>query len=120
MHTRPHHDSLVARRHYKRAAATARTRRPDAAHRVRFRPVASARERLVLTGLVALNAVTALVFIGWLVQPEHRPGYVGHSPVGLLWTAWLGFVLVGAVEVIRVVQNIAIWVYAFNAKDPVP
>ena len=121
MHTRPHHDSLAARRHYVGSSTVAPSRRPDpAGYRVRFRPVASNRERVVLSGLVALNGATAWVFIGWLVRPEHWPGHVGGGPVGLLWMAWVGFVLVVAVEAVRLLQNVAIWVYAFHAKDPVP
>jgi cellulose synthase (UDP-forming) len=121
MRTRARHRSFAARRHYVGSATVARSLQPaDPVETVRFRPVASARERLVLTALVTLNAVTALVFIGWLVLPEHRPGYAGQLPAGLLWTAWLGFVLVVAVEVIRLAQNVAIWVYALHAKDPVP
>src|SRR5215475_1214312 len=119
MRTRPHRDSLTARRHYVDSATVARSVQP-ARDRVRFRPVASIGERCVLTGLVLANAVTAVVFIAWLMRPEHWPGYAGSLPIGLLWTARVGFVLVIAVEVIRLLQNAAIWVYAFNAKDPVP
>jgi len=69
---------------------------------------------------VALNAATTVLFIGWLLWPEHVPGFTGGIPPAVLWTARLGFALVIAVEVIRLVQNFAVWVYAFHAKDPVP
>jgi cellulose synthase/poly-beta-1,6-N-acetylglucosamine synthase-like glycosyltransferase len=118
MHTRPHHDSLAARRHYVNSATVAPSE--PALDRVRFRPVASVGERCMLTALVLLNAVTAVVFIGWLLEPQHWPGYVGGLPTGLLWTARAGFVMVVGVEAIRLLQNFAVWVYAFNAKDPVP
>ncbi|NUT31985.1 MAG: glycosyltransferase [Hamadaea sp.] len=85
-----------------------------------MRPVASRRERLTLTLLVLLNAATAIVLIGWLIQPERMPGFTGDLPAAALWTARVGFVLVIAVELIRVLQNCAVWVYAFHAKDPVP
>jgi cellulose synthase/poly-beta-1,6-N-acetylglucosamine synthase-like glycosyltransferase len=121
MRTRVRHRSFAARRHYVGSATVTRTPQPPSGpYRVAFRAVASVRERLVLTGLVAINAVTALVFIGWLLLPEHRPGYAGTLPDALLWTARVGFVLVVAVEVVRLVQNVAVWVYAFHAKDPVP
>lgn len=92
--------------------------RPDQA--VRFRPVTSWRERLALSLLVALNAVIAVVFIGWLLLPQHVPGWTGHLPGPQLVAARIGFCLVIAVELIRLAQNFAVWVFAFNAKDPVP
>jgi cellulose synthase/poly-beta-1,6-N-acetylglucosamine synthase-like glycosyltransferase len=121
MRTRVRRHSFAARRHYVGSATAARSLQPaDRIERVRFRPVVSVRERIVLTALVCFNAGTALLFICWLLLPEHRPGYAGALPAGLLWTARLGFVLVVMVEVIRLVQNFAVWVYAFHAKDPVP
>jgi cellulose synthase/poly-beta-1,6-N-acetylglucosamine synthase-like glycosyltransferase len=75
----------------------------------------------VLTLLVLLSTGTGLVFIGWLLLPQHIPG-TGEGP----WSAWtvnvarLAFVLMVGVELIRLVQNITIWIFAFFAKDPVP
>jgi len=87
---------------------------------VRFRSVVSRKERWVLTLLVLLNLVTSVGFIGWLLLPWHVPGwYGGLSPVPLV-AALIGFCLVIAVEVIRLAQNAAMWVFAFHAKDPVP
>src|SRR5690349_18844193 len=122
MHTRPRHDSAAARRHYVCAATAAGPLQPAVAadQPVRFRPVASLRERLVLSAMVTLNAVTAAVFIIWLLQPEHVPGFSAPLPLAMLWVARIGFALVIAVEVIRLLQNFAVWVYAMNAKDPVP
>ena len=87
---------------------------------VRFRPVASAGERVVLTLLVLLNAGTALVFIGWLLLPQHVPGWHGNLSGSQLVLARAGFVLVIAVELVRLLQNFAVWTFAYNAKDPVP
>jgi cellulose synthase (UDP-forming) len=122
MHSRARLDSVMARRHYVAAATAAGPLRPTAAgpQTVVFRRVASAAEQAVLTGLVALNAATTILFIGWFLQPEHVPGFTGHLPFWALWTARLGFALVATVEVIRLLQNFAVWVYAFHAKDPIP
>ena len=87
---------------------------------VLFRSVVSGRERLVLTLLVLLNAATAAGFIGWLLLPWHVPGWAGGLSGPALVASLVGFCLVIAVEVIRLAQNAAMWVFAFNAKDPVP
>jgi cellulose synthase (UDP-forming) len=88
---------------------------------VAFRRVASRGERVALTCLVLLNAATALLFIGWLLLPAHIPG---HGNVGFddwkIGVARTCFCVVVFVEVIRLVQNFAVWVFAFSAKDPVP
>ena len=89
--------------------------------RVSFRRVASPGERVALTCLVLLNAMTATLFIGWLLLPGHIPGA---GVVGLgdwkIAVARIAFCVVVGVEVIRLVQNFAVWVFAFNAQDPVP
>jgi cellulose synthase/poly-beta-1,6-N-acetylglucosamine synthase-like glycosyltransferase len=121
MRSRLHHDSVAARRHYVGSAAVVSSRRPDSpAYRVGFRPTASVGERLALTVLVAINAVTGVSLIGWLVLPNHIPGFTGREPAAMVWVARIGFVLVVSVEAIRLAQNFAIWVYAFYARDPVP
>ena len=122
MRSRTRHRSLTARRHYVGTATAAGPLAPvtEENQPVRYRPVASPAERLMLTVLVLLNAATAAVFIGWLLRPEHIPGFTGGLPGVPLAIARVGFVLVIAVELIRLLQNFAIWVYAFNAKDPIP
>jgi cellulose synthase (UDP-forming) len=88
---------------------------------VAFRRVASRGQRVALTCLVLLNAMTALLFIGWLLLPAHIPG---HGNAGFdgwkIGVARIAFCVVVCVEVMRLVQNFAVWVFAFNAKDPVP
>ena len=88
---------------------------------VGFRPVATPSQRLTLALLVALNALTGLVFIGWLLMPAHVPG---PDVLGLggwkLAAARFSFCVVVAVELIRLVQNFAVWVFASKAADPVP
>ncbi|NUR51551.1 MAG: glycosyltransferase [Hamadaea sp.] len=119
--TRTSRDSLSARRHYTGTATAAGPLQPAAdGQAVRMRPVASRRERIMLTLLVLLNAATGGLLITWLIQPQHLPGYTGGLPEPALWVARVGFVLVIAVELVRLAQNVAVWVYAFHAKDPVP
>ncbi len=89
--------------------------------RVRFRRIASPRQRLMLTLLALFNAATAVAFIGWLLLPAHVPG---PGVVGLggwkLAIARISFCVVITVETIRLVQNFAVWVFAWAMKDPVP
>ncbi|WP_329100506.1 glycosyltransferase [Micromonospora sp. NBC_01699] len=88
---------------------------------IEFRHVASPAARLVLTILVLVNATAGLVFVGWLLLPAHVPGAGVFGPGN--WQTMLariGFCVVVAVELIRVAQNVSVWVFALNAKDPVP
>ena len=89
--------------------------------RVSFRRVATPAQRVVLTILAVINALTALVFIGWLLLPAHvpGPGVVGFGG-WRLGVARVSFCVVICVETIRLVQNFAVWVFAFAMKDPVP
>lgn len=92
---------------------------PDAA--VEFRHVASPAARLALTLLVLVNTAAGLLFIGWLLLPQHVPGLGGTTLGG--WqtvAARLGFCAVVAVELIRLAQNVVVWMFAFHARDPVP
>ncbi|ATO12707.1 glycosyl transferase family 2 [Micromonospora sp. WMMA2032] len=115
--------NVRARLAYARCGATAGPlrppRRPDAP--VELRPAASVAARSVLTLLVLLNSATGLLFVGWLLLPQHVPG---PGVVGLGgWqtiAARLAFCVVVGVELIRLAQNVVVWVFAFHAKDPVP
>ncbi|QLQ36300.1 glycosyltransferase family 2 protein [Micromonospora robiginosa] len=115
--------NIRARLAYARCGATAGPlrppRRPDAA--VELRPAASVAARLVLTLLVLVNSAAGLVFVGWLLLPQHVPG---PGVVGLGgWqtvAARLAFCVVVGIELIRLAQNAVVWVFAFHAKDPVP
>ncbi|MFC0096880.1 glycosyltransferase family 2 protein [Micromonospora marina] len=115
--------NVRARLAYARCGATAGPlrppRRPGAA--VEFRPTASVAARLVLTLLVLVNSAAGLVFVGWLLLPQHvaGPGVVGLGG----WqtaAARLAFCVVVGVELIRLAQNVVVWVFAFHARDPVP
>jgi cellulose synthase (UDP-forming) len=115
--------NIKARLAYAKCGATAgplvAPRHPQPS--VEFRHVASPASRLVLTILVLVNGAAGLLFIGWLLLPQHVPGS-GVLGVGnwQLVVARLGFCVVVGVELIRLAQNVAVWVFAFNAKDPIP
>ena len=89
--------------------------------RVSFRLVASAGQRAVLAVLAGLNALTTLVFIGWLLFPAHvpGPGIVGFGG-WRLGVARVAFCVIVGVETIRLVQNFAVWLFASAMRDPVP
>ncbi|MEU5726499.1 glycosyltransferase family 2 protein [Micromonospora sp. NPDC047738] len=88
---------------------------------VEFRRVASPAARLMLTLLVLVNSAAGLLLVGWLLLPAHVPGS-GVLGLGGWQTAAarLGFCVVVGVELIRLAQNVVVWVFAYNAKDPVP
>jgi cellulose synthase/poly-beta-1,6-N-acetylglucosamine synthase-like glycosyltransferase len=113
--------NLAARRAYARCAEIAGPLDSSPDPRVSFRQTASSAQRAVLTILAVINAVTALTFIGWLLLPAHIPGA---GVVGFggwrLGIARVSFCVVICVESIRLVQNFAVWVFAFAMKDPVP
>ncbi|MFE9692476.1 glycosyltransferase family 2 protein [Micromonospora sp. NPDC005806] len=94
-------------------------RRSDAA--VEFRHVATRAARVILTLLVLVNSAAGLLFIGWLLLPQHVPGTSG-TGLGSWQTvaARVGFCVVVGVELIRLAQNVVVWMFAFHAKDPVP
>ncbi|MER5456140.1 glycosyltransferase family 2 protein [Micromonospora sp. NPDC002389] len=115
--------NIRARLAYARCGAVAgplvAPRDPQAA--VEFRHVLSPAARLMLTLLVLLNSAAGLLLVGWLLLPGHVPG----SDVTGLGTwqttaARLGFCVVVGVEVIRLAQNMVVWVFAYHARDPVP
>ena len=109
------------RRGYANCAAIAGPVSFEDNPRVRFRPVATSGERFIMTLLAAFNAGTAIAFIGWLLLPSHVPGPGVVGPGGWrLGVARLAFCVVIIVEATRLVQNFAVWVFAFAMKDPVP
>ncbi|WP_236647600.1 MULTISPECIES: glycosyltransferase family 2 protein [Micromonospora] len=115
--------NIRARLAYARCGAIAgplvAPRHPRAA--VEFRHAVSPAARVVLTLLVLVNSAAGLLLVGWLLLPEHVPG-AGVIGLGGWQTvaARLGFCVVVGVELIRLAQNVVVWVFAFNAKDPVP
>lgn len=115
--------NVEARQTYVGCATTAgplqAPKRAD--QQVEFRHVASPGSRLVLCLLVLANSAIGLLFVGWLLLPEHVPGpqVVGFG-TWQLTVARIGFCVVVFVELIRLAQNVAVWVFAINAKDPVP
>jgi cellulose synthase/poly-beta-1,6-N-acetylglucosamine synthase-like glycosyltransferase len=79
-------------------------------------------QRFMLSVLIALNFLTAIVFIGWLALPRHIPGAMSGADA----TDWhvivarVAFCFVILVELVRLLQNLAVWVFAWKAADPVP
>jgi cellulose synthase (UDP-forming) len=113
--------NLTARRAYARCTEIAGPLDFSPDPRVFFRRVASPGQQAVLTMLALVNALTALAFIGWLLLPAHvpGPGVVGFGG-WRLGVARVSFCVVICVESIRLVQNLAVWVFASAMKDPVP
>ncbi|MFC5662499.1 glycosyltransferase family 2 protein [Kitasatospora misakiensis] len=120
--TRAQSRNASARRNYLACAETSGPLQDgEGVDTVRFRTVSSPGVKFVLTLLVALNAVAGLVFVGWLMLPSHIPGPgVGWSADWRVNVARVCFCAVVTVEVVRLVQNLAVWVFAFRAKDPIP
>jgi cellulose synthase (UDP-forming) len=88
---------------------------------VTYRRLLSRDDRAVLVALMLCGCVTAMVFLGWLMLPQHVPG---GNRVG--WGGWhlfaarATFCLMVAVELIRIAQNACVFVFAWHAHDPVP
>jgi cellulose synthase (UDP-forming) len=96
-------------------------RAPGADGRIEYRSVLRRPDRFVLTGLVLANGVVTVVLIGWLLRPEHipEPGYLGFVDWQVT-AARVCFCLVIGVEAIKVMQNVAVWLLTYFAKDPLP
>ncbi len=77
--------------------------------------------RLILTLLVLVNSAAGLLLVGWLLLPGHVPGS-GVTGLGSwqITAARLGFCVIVGVELIRLAQNMVVWVFAYHARDPVP
>jgi hypothetical protein len=94
---------------------------PNGPVRIRFRPVLTGAERVTLTALAVLTALSGIALAGWLLLPVHVPGG-GASAAGdwRLLLARLAFCVVVAIEIIKVVQVFAVWTFAWHARDPLP
>ncbi|MCX4760876.1 glycosyltransferase [Streptomyces sp. NBC_01275] len=89
--------------------------------RVAFRRVLSTSQRVVLTALALLTALSGIALAGWLLLPRHVPG--GGAEAAGDWRlvlARLAFCVVVAIEVVKVVQVFAVWTFAWHARDPLP
>ncbi|GAA0726370.1 glycosyltransferase [Dactylosporangium roseum] len=88
-----------------------------------FRRTARPAQRVMLSLLISANFLTGLVFLGWLVLPRHIPGpdmpLVGPGDWHVI-AARIAFCFVVLVEGVRLLQNLAVWVFAWKARDPVP
>ncbi|WP_432989035.1 glycosyltransferase family 2 protein [Dactylosporangium sp. CA-233914] len=95
----------------------------QAQHPVVYRYVGGPWRRVMLSLLIAANFLTGLVFVGWLLLPEHIPGARGDTLGAGDWhviMARVAFCFVVLVEAVRMLQNFAVWVFAWKARDPVP
>ncbi len=88
--------------------------------RVGYREVMSSGERLRLGCLIVLNIVFGLGFVVWLLLPSHLPTPADDLSTVALLSGYLALAMVVIVEVIRVVQTSALWIFAAAAEDPVP
>ena len=89
---------------------------------VEYRRLATTRELVFFSLLVLFNACATGLFIGWLLLPAHIPlaSTFGLRGGWRLDLARLGYCVIVLTECVRLAQNVAVWVYGFFAKDPVP
>ena len=88
--------------------------------RVTYHEVMSRTERFWLACLIVLNFVFGLGFVVWLLLPSHLPTPSDDMSMVVLMSGYLALTMVVGVELIRVLQTSALWVFAAAAKDPVP
>jgi hypothetical protein len=84
---------------------------------VRFRPVASRAEQRRLRALVTLSVVSGVVFLAWLIRPDHVPFAQSGTAMAIARAGFVGVVLV---EFVRLAQAGSLWLYSLAARDPVP
>lgn len=88
--------------------------------RVHYRDVMSMRERFQLGGIIVLNIVFGLGFVVWLLWPTHLPTPGEGVPLVALISGYVAITMVVGVEVVRVLQTSALWIFATAMLDPVP
>ena len=87
---------------------------------VRYRRVLTPRQRMALCVLVILNLVVSVTFVVWLLSPGHLPVNQGGPWSVARGAGLVAFVILISIEVIRLVQNSTLWVFASRMRDPVP
>jgi cellulose synthase (UDP-forming) len=87
---------------------------------VEFRSVLTRRQRLKLALGILINFAFDLTFLVVLILPRHVP--TNHGPFGRFdpMVDTIGFVLVGLIETLRIIQNATLWIFASMMRDPVP
>ena len=89
---------------------------PDTAQ-VQFHRTFTAAARRTLVTLIILNALAQATYLTWLLGPGH---WAARSTVGLTTvTSLAAFASVAAVELVRVLQSVSLWVFSLAARDPV-
>lgn len=87
--------------------------------RVEHRDALSRREKLTASLLIAINILAGVIFIGWLVQPEHLPAGSTFGRTGTV-VSLVSFGFLVQLELVRMLQGATLWVFTMRAKDPVP
>jgi cellulose synthase (UDP-forming) len=87
--------------------------------RVEHRDTLSRREKLTASLLIAINILAGVIFIGWLVQPEHLPAGSAFGRTGTV-AGLVSFGFLVLLELVRMLQGATLWVFTMRAKDPVP
>jgi len=81
--------------------------------------VLSTRQKVTLAVLVVAQIVTGWGLVLWLVWPEHLP--VLAQAGGLVFaTSLIGVFLMVLIELIRMAQGAALWLFCSRARDPLP
>ncbi len=86
---------------------------------VRYTDVLSRRQKVTLAALIVAQVVTGVGFVGWLVWPSHLP-VLSQTGVALFVTSLVGVALMVGIELLRLAQGAALWLFSTRAKDPVP
>jgi cellulose synthase (UDP-forming) len=89
----------------------------ESGSRVRYRRVFSRTENRQLKLLVTVNVAASLSLVVWLLLPYHWPA-AGNSWSRII--AGIAIFMMAATELIRLAQGAALWIFAANARDPIP
>jgi cellulose synthase/poly-beta-1,6-N-acetylglucosamine synthase-like glycosyltransferase len=73
----------------------------------------------MLASLITVQIVTGWGLVLWLVWPSHLP-VLTEAGGPLFVTSLVGIFLMVSIELIRMAQGSALWLFSTRAKDPVP
>jgi cellulose synthase (UDP-forming) len=86
---------------------------------VTFTDVMTRRQKATLSLLIGAQLLTGAIFVIWLVWPSHLP-LMSEAGPWLFASSLVGVALMVCIELIRLAQGAALWLFASRAKDPVP